>query len=384
MAAKQTITTVSGVEYQLRFDVTLLQSTSTMQCCVGTTDEGFDLLDTGQLDQVDSYEYYFTAQSTTTYITFVGTMPVSSYAAIDNVSVRSFGETGGYFQTTKGLPLISDPTTRYTDGPYRDEITAKANANHTGPTVRSLYNWLIDAYGLNTPSIDDNVGSVDVEIVDRDLATQGQRYRLQTKGPTSAGIVADIENWTFEYWPWTYDVPADFLIQGDTIDGTYSKILHNFSLGKVYLPTSYFGTTTLESARGHWTFWFKKAASSGIGFYFVSDTTTFLNSYLVYIGTTGTILLGRIVSGTPTWLFTGSSAISDDVWYKLDIDYSASNVISVYLNDVLVPVSVGSNPITEFYYTSSSYIVVNFVNSSGSDLALWDFNGNKLTTYTPL
>lgn len=305
-----------------------------------------------------------------------------------------FCDVAGYFVGQDGLVYLADPTEKKTDEQYRAIINAKIQANNASGTIPDIYTYLTTGRGLDDYMlIYDFIGYCECNLIENETFEQFERYLLNRIGPRSAGVTTDVVNWTFEYLPFVDGLNDNTFWSipniAETINGAPSKYLQCDTADFCAVsPVSNYKILTGEAAYGTWDFWYKKASATDPWLIPIasvaelpSDVTQ--DGYGIYLTSTEEIRLYKLTGGTPTQLFTTSAAaFSSGSWHKFTLTRdSATNTLTVYLDDVAVTAIAGSNPVVDSTHTTSVYTVV----ESGTDdlLGLCSLEDVRLTDYIP-
>jgi hypothetical protein len=299
---------------------------------------------------------------------------------------------GGYVQTLTGLPNCTDPTAKISDTLWRAIIRAKAVADISSGTVPNIYNYLVDGLGMTAPTIhDDWAGFFNVEIADADLLYQGDRWRTSEHGPRAGGVDLRFQNWTFEYLPFSQYLTTvgNWKIDEENISGDRIKTLECSASDLSWLPTSYFGITTSAAAYGTWETWILRTNVATMYYLPIAAaaeqrTHATQDGYALFVDTNNAIGLQRYDNGVATQLFKSANGIIVSGSYtKYKVVRTATGEFSVYASDTLVTASVGTNPVTDNTYTTSTYQVLDFENNHRITLVDLDDDTQK-TTYVPI
>ncbi len=255
--ADQSIVTTAGTQYQLTWDAANYQGAATVE--VGTS-QGDDSISSTLITAAGSYSTTFTATGSTTWIGIEQQVTeVATY--YDNVSCQVFFG-GGYWQSQKGLACKEDPTKVMGDNAYRELIRAKGVAQQVDGLLADIYTYMVNAHEqIADVNMSESVGYVDATILEEDVFTQGERYRLNLHGPHAGGTAIVVPNWTFEYLPFTQHLETigSWTISDTTIDGEPSKILRCDTADFCWLPRTHWdGLTAGNAAYGTWEWWIYK------------------------------------------------------------------------------------------------------------------------------
>ena len=174
---------------------------------------------------------------------------------------------------------------------------------------------------------------------------------------------------------------GSFKISRDAIDGEAVKVIECVTAGICYVPTSYFQQTPSQAAYGVWKWWVLKASDlNNIHIGFISDQKDYTssdNGYRIRYTETEQLRLQKRTAGSTTNPFiTVSGFLSNQLWYKTQIERTPVGEFSVYLNDLLVDTSggSGSNPIIDNAFVESGYFVLDL--DAGDKIAYADIKGN--------
>ena len=203
---------------------------------------------------------------------------------------------------------------------------------------------------------------------------------------TEAGAFESVANQTeqIENTPFKVDSGA-FKITRDTIDSSDVKVIEGVSSGEINISTSEFQQTPIEGAYGEWNFEFYKKDSSILDINFIaniigSEGDTGLDGYNIRLNSSDNLVLKRINGASVSNLIVATNGdVPVETWTKLKITRSVSGEFSIYLNDVLVTATVGTNPITDNIYTESNYINIHL--NTGDKIAYSSKGGHSINKY---
>jgi hypothetical protein len=160
----------------------------------------------------------------------------------------------------------------------------------------------------------------------------------------------------------------------DTIEGETCKVLECVADGFAFIDSSYIKGDSTQDAYGTWEFYFSKDSSSYPAIYFVAANPN--NGQLSYdLYWTDTQWFGLDRSQTQDLFTTAAGTVTADTYYKYTITRRHDGQFTVYLNDVLVTVDTGANPVTNTVNTTSKYITLEL--DAGDKLALAGIIGER-------
>jgi hypothetical protein len=155
---------------------------------------------------------------------------------------------------------------------------------------------------------------------------------------------------------------GSFSVVDDTIEAAPVKVIQCESDGYLAIPYGFFNLSASEAAYGTWEGWiYKELDASDMYIFFVSsanvapdDATQ--NGYAILFSSTEAIKILKITAGSATILAsTADAAFALGTWYKFKTQRRYNGQIALYLNDTLVTVASGTNPIIDTTHTSSNF-----------------------------
>jgi hypothetical protein len=153
-----------------------------------------------------------------------------------------------------------------------------------------------------------------------------------------------------------------FSVVEDTIESTPVKAIQCDTDGYLAIPYGFYNLSADEAAYGNFEGWiYKELDASDIYILFVSsanvapdDATQ--NGYAILFSSTEAIKILKITAGSATVLAsTADTAFALQTWYKFKIRRMYNGQIALYLDDTLVTVASGTNPIIDTDHTSSNF-----------------------------
>jgi hypothetical protein len=168
------------------------------------------------------------------------------------------------------------------------------------------------------------------------------------------------------------------------IDGILMKVNRCVAPGVVALPTKLFDTTPTGAAYGTPDFWVKKADASVTYVIFIaSDKVAWngasQNGYAIQLNNTERVILGRITAGVFTNLSVSDiNTVTPGAWHRITPPRRYNGQFTTYLDGVQLPVTGGSNPVTDNTHTTSYYTVLDF--DAGDEFAYCDERGGHRYT----
>lgn len=185
----------------------------------------------------------------------------------------------------------------------------------------------------------------------------------------------------------TNTTPADFWQIDDTAPFSqsyregFSQGLVNTTAGTVYTPS--------DVAYGEWEFdLYKGGESNYTRVYFIrTDKDSATGSYAVVLDSSERFMIHKNGSVTDMG-YSAASYITNNTWYRIKITRSPVGLFSIYIKGgdfgddyVLVDVTggLGSNPVTNNTYTTSSYFVADL--DPGDKIANVQIDGHRATIH---
>ena len=163
------------------------------------------------------------------------------------------------------------------------------------------------------------------------------------------------------------------------------KVIECIVQGETNISTAEFQQTPTEGAYGEWNFEFYKKDNSSLDINFIaniigSEGDTGLDGYNIRLNSSDNLVLKRINGASVSNLIVATNGdVPVETWTKLKITRSVSGEFSIYLNDVLVTATVGTNPITDNIYTESNYINIHL--NTGDKIAYSSKGGHSINKY---
>lgn len=219
------------------------------------------------------------------------------------------------------------------------------------------------------------------EVKDQTWVTKEYQRGLAEGWHTDWGVnesVAAVTGGNLENSPFAVE-SGSFKISMDTVDGEDVKVIECVSAGVVYIPTAFFQQTHTEAAYGEWEFWFNKNNNSVLYVLFIAsviggETASGQNGYNFTVDTAERVYLRESTAGSGAGLFnTDADYVVASTWYRVRITRTPAGVFTIFLNDVLVVATVGTNPITDITTIESNYIALDL--DAGDKVAFSDRHG---------
>lgn len=208
----------------------------------------------------------------------------------------------------------------------------------TGKTLTQVGTWAADQYAIGKRALWKTTAGVD------------------NTGTVTSGQIGKS--------PFRVD-SGSFKLGDDTIEGKAVKAIECVTAGVCYVSTSLFRQTPKEAAHGEGALWiYKDNTANEIDLQFVGDSPvgTYVSpqsGYALSDNSDERIVLRKVVSGVASNLmYTAVDTTPVATWYKLSWKRTPDGAMSIYLNDVLLTASFGTNPITDTTYTESMYITL--------------------------
>jgi hypothetical protein len=174
---------------------------------------------------------------------------------------------------------------------------------------------------------------------------------------------------------------GSFKLSTDTIGGDTCKVIECSATGLIQIPAAYFHGDETQAAYGAWEFWVnKKLDGTRLRVGFIGDNPVDPNDpqysgYAFQFSSGEAVTLVEFSNGTPSTLnSTSNSFVQIDTWYKMKITRSSNGEFTIYLDDVIIPVTTGTNPVTDTSNTISRHIVLDF--DTGDKVAYAAPNGD--------
>ena len=167
--------------------------------------------------------------------------------------------------------------------------------------------------------------------------------------------------------PWQFgDTTGRFTVTTATIKGKTNKIINTSTPGFLYLDMARFNQTPTEATYGEWTFYLSNSGAGANSLVQIGTTkgrydnsVSGNNGYIVYLNAVG-IYVGFFTEGVFRGnLFGMTPYTSYNTFYRIKVVRTTAGVFSIYVNDTLVPVTIGTNPFTENTCTLLGYIIYN-------------------------
>ena len=189
------------------------------------------------------------------------------------------------------------------------------------------------------------------------------QYKTDYGLKVSSGNVSSGE---LENSGWVVD-SGNWQIGTSTIDDTKVKVLKCMTdNGIIYKSTDSMGRglSETEAAYGTWEFYWLQQDGNNLIHVQVSDSVGTpgagsANGYIFRLGVSERFRLRKETAGSVADLmYTDASYFTTGVWYKMKITRSTAGVWTVYSDDVLIPVVVGTNPVTDNTHTTAKYFSI--------------------------
>lgn len=175
------------------------------------------------------------------------------------------------------------------------------------------------------------------------------------------------------------DTVGRWRIETDTINGKTTKVLTCKTTGIVYLNRNVMQQEAGAAAFGELEIWFYKTDA---GYVTVTLNNSGVNGVLananeLYCAIGEEIGVQRYVGGA--WAAnnfqTAAGYCPITTWTKATVRRTVAGVGTAYLNDQLIPVSVGANPFTDTTYLTSE--TTRFAMSTGCKISLGSIDGSN-------
>ncbi len=134
-----------------------------------------------------------------------------------------------------------------------------------------------------------------------------------------------------------------FVMGNDTIDGVSVKVIECVADGNLRILAGNVAPTPKDLPYGTTEWWAFHDSSSTLTFKLFNSS---LDKHEIVMLSNGELRLQRKVGGgaTTSPIKTATGFITADTWYKLRVTRTDGDVVSIYVNDVLAPVTTGTNP----------------------------------------
>lgn len=196
--------------------------------------------------------------------------------------------------------------------------------------------------------------------------------------------VADVTSGEIANTNWQVNT-GTWQVATDTIDGVKCKVLKcttNNSL--MYMNAGAVDIDNAENMYGTWEFYLYKGNGANAIHVSIKDEINLpgagtANGYIFRMGASERFRLRKETAGTVSDLMTtDASFFNIDQWYKFKITRSNRGVFTVYIDNTLLAVTGGTNPVTDNTFTTAPYILIDMDNLDM--IALADVSGNHSLT----
>jgi len=196
--------------------------------------------------------------------------------------------------------------------------------------------------------------------------------------------VADVTSGEIDNTNWQVNT-GTWQVATDTIDGVKCKVLKcttNNSL--MYMNAGAVDIDNAENMYGTWEFYLYKGNGANAIHVSIKDEINLpgagtANGYIFRMGASERFRLRKETAGTVSDLMTtDASFFNIDQWYKFKITRSNRGVFTVYIDNTLLAVAGGTNPVTDNTFTTAPYILIDMDNLDM--IALADVSGNHSLT----
>jgi hypothetical protein len=174
---------------------------------------------------------------------------------------------------------------------------------------------------------------------------------------------------------------GSFRVVMDTIETQDVKVIECVTAGVLYMPSSAFLQTPTEAAFGDWEIWINHANAPNTDIIFVSSAGQALSNaaqlgYGLRVNSAESVEIREATGGASTELIgTADAYITAGEWVNYRVTRDSLGVFSLYVNDTLATVNVGTNPSApDLSVTTSPYFTMNL--GVGDKVAYSDLKGN--------
>ena len=167
------------------------------------------------------------------------------------------------------------------------------------------------------------------------------------------------------------------VISLDSINGEVVKVASATSSTWQLLYDKQSFTSTTSTLYGTYEFWMKHSAATSWGFYVSSNPETYpdyIGYKIGYWSGNGKIYIQKSDGVTPSDIIQASLSPDANTWYKVKVTRGVNGEFSLYVNDVLVTATYGSNPVTDNTYTEGNFMRMNL--ETGVKMSWSDKRGN--------
>ncbi len=216
---------------------------------------------------------------------------------------------------------------------------------------------------------------------DYNKGAKAAQYKTDWGVDTSA---ADLTSGEIASSNWQLDT-GTFQVVTNEIESKKVKVIKSTTNNSImYLPVGAADIDNTEAAYGTWEYWLYKGGDGNALHVSIKDEVNLprggsANGYIFRMGASERFRLRRETAGVVADLATTDAGFFNvDQWYKFKITRNNVGEFSIYIDDVLVPVTGGTNPVTNNTHTSLPYIVVDMDDLDMISFA--DIGGNHSLT----
>lgn len=172
-------------------------------------------------------------------------------------------------------------------------------------------------------------------------------YNVMTSVAAEGGIKwSFLSNSSFQFGSTT----SRYLIDTEAINGKINKIIRCSTAGSLFIRREQLNQEAGAMAFGEWEYYVKHATGTTTYFFVISaNLDVDLTGYVGYISSTGVFCIyqSNAVGGVAATLMqSAASVVPDNTWIKITIKRTIAGAWYAYMNDILIPATVGSNPAT--------------------------------------
>lgn len=203
----------------------------------------------------------------------------------------------------------------------------------------------------------------------REVLDDETQFKTDWNAQVSEANVAAgyIENTPFQRGTGTWRVSTE------TINGKTCKVLECIAAGIAYIDARLFSGDPTQDAYGTWEWWFNHANGSLTNMVFQANLAG-TSGYMIQALNDESLTLFEIPAMT-THFATVAGYISHSTWYKTTVTRRQSDgMFTAYLDDTIISVTAGANPIDDATHTTSE--VIAFDIDAGDKIAIADISGD--------
>jgi len=294
--------------------------------------------------------------------TFTDTQDLISgktYIAIWTVDATTLATTAvkSWVNGNRGLSTTGN-LTKNLDGSLGDFIEI---GRYAAGGSAAMFNGIIFKCGaLNITLTEPEAAELTKDLMDEAYVTKAFTERLKkTNGTSYATYIADGSGWNETLANVTAGDLSNTGFQ--VFNGTHKVEQATGLKKKIVSAGDGLITKTSNIAYGSWEAKLTKQAGENISYYIINDRATYTdsNGYYIFTDSLKRVSLIKRTAGSNTNIMrTGDDVISDGVEFTVKVTRdAATNTFSMYINDVLVDVDVGTNPVIDSDHTISTHMM---------------------------